>query len=202
MAENHEREMQRNHFFEAHAHQWEERNYTPEKLAQVDHMVAGLGLGSGMSILDVGCGDGVLQPFLRKHSGKDARLFALDASSAMLESVSVRFPDVQTFHARAESMPLPDASIDVLICFSAFPHFSDKPAAVREFYRVLKQGGTAYVLHIDGREKLNALHDKHHEVEGDHLPCPTGMRLLFVEAGFAHTSADESAEHYYFSARK
>ena len=202
MAEKDGRDLQRDRFFDAHACQWEERNYTPEKLAQVDLMVAGLALSNGMNILDVGCGEGVLQPFLRKHAGKDAQLFALDASKIMLESVSTRFPDVQTFHAKAESMPLPDASIDVLICFSAFPHFSDKPAAVKEFYRVLKHGGRAYVLHIDGREKLNALHDKHHAVEGDHLPCPTGMRLLFLEAGFALTNADETANHYYFFAIK
>ena len=203
MAKNDERDTARIHFFDTHACQWEERNYTPEKLARVDHMIAGLALDKeGISVLDVGCGEGVLQPFLHKHAGRGTHFFALDASSAMLESVAARFPDVQTFHARAESMPLPDASIDVLICFSAFPHFADKPAAAREFYRVLKQGGMAYVLHLDGREKLNALHDRHHAVKGDHLPCPAGMRHIFREAGFAHTTADESQDHYRFSARK
>lgn len=73
-----------------------------------------------------------------------------------------------------EAVPLLDGYVDAVICFSAFPHFSDKEAAACEFYRLLKPGGAAYVLHIDGREKLNDLHDQHHAVCGDHLPCPHG----------------------------
>lgn len=193
---------EREEFFNAHATGWEARNYPPEKLRQVDHLVQVLPLTHARVILDVGCGEGVLQPFLQKYAQTDASFLALDPSAAMLKCLSARFPHVRTYQAAAECMPLPDASVDMVICFSAFPHVADKKAAAREFYRVLRPAGRAYVLHIDGREKLNQLHDSHHAVEGDHLPCPTGMRIIFSEAGFTNIEASEGPDHFHFCAIK
>lgn len=195
-------QAERAKFFNAHATGWEARNYPPEKLRQVDQLVQGLPLAEARVILDVGCGEGVLQPFLQKYAQADASFLALDPSAAMLKCLSARFPHVRTFQAAAECMPLPDASVDMVICFSAFPHVADKKAAAREFYRVLRSAGRAYVLHIDGREKLNQLHDSHHAVEGDHLPCPTGMRIIFSEAGFTNIEASEGSDHFHFCAIK
>lgn len=202
MSKNSAQHAEREEFFNAHATGWEARNYPPEKLRQVDHLVQGLPLAHARVILDVGCGEGVLQPFLQKHAQTDASFLALDPSAAMLQCLSARFPHVRTYQAAAECMPLPDASVDMVICFSAFPHVADKKAAAREFYRVLRPAGRAYVLHIDGREKLNQLHDSHHAVEGDHLPCPTGMRIIFSEAGFTNIEASEGPDHFHFCAIK
>lgn len=193
---------EREEFFNAHATGWEARNYPPEKLRQVDQLVQGLPLAEARVILDVGCGEGVLQPFLQKYAQADVSFLALDPSAAMLKCLSARFPHVRTYQAAAECMPLPDASVDMVICFSAFPHVADKKAAAREFYRVLRPAGRAYVLHIDGREKLNQLHDSHHAVEGDHLPCPTGMRIIFSEAGFTNIEASEGPDNFHFCAIK
>ena len=195
-------EFQREEFFNAHAAGWEARNYPPEKLQQVDQLVSSLPLAQAGVIIDVGCGEGVLQPYLRKYARPDAALLALDPSPDMLQHLSARFPHVRTYQARAECMPLTDASADMVICFSAFPHIGDKQAAAKEFYRILRPAGRAYVLHIDGREKLNQLHDSHHAVEGDHLPCPTGMSIIFTAAGFTSIEAHEGPDHYFFCAIK
>ena len=202
MSNNPAQQAERTEFFNAHATGWEARNYPPEKLRQVDQLVQGLPLVHARVILDVGCGEGVLQPFLQKYAEADASFLALDPSAAMLKCLSARFSHVRTYQAAAECMPLPDASVDMVICFSAFPHVADKKAAAREFHRVLRPAGRAYVLHIDGREKLNQLHDSHHAVEGDHLPCPTGMRIIFSEAGFTDIEASEGPDHFHFCAIK
>ena len=202
MSNNSAQHTEKEEFFNAHANGWEARNYPPEKLRQVDLLVQGLPLSHAQVILDVGCGEGVLQPFLQKYAQTDASFLALDPSAAMLKCLSARFPHVRTYQAAAECMPLPDASVDMIICFSAFPHVADKKAAASEFYRVLRPAGRAYVLHIDGREKLNQLHDSHHAVEGDHLPCPTGMRIIFSEAGFTDIEASEGPDHFHFCAIK
>jgi Methylase involved in ubiquinone/menaquinone biosynthesis len=194
--------MEKERFFNERATGWEARNYPPEKLQQVDRLVHGLPLAGIQSVLDVGCGEGVLQPFLHNYADEGTNFLALDPSPAMLQCLSLRFSDVRTLQAKAESIPLPDSSVGMIICFSAFPHIGDKPSAAKEFHRVLLPGGRAYVLHIDGREKLNQLHDSHHAVEGDHLPCPTGMRIMFSEAGFSSTEANEGPEHFYFCAKK
>jgi ubiquinone/menaquinone biosynthesis C-methylase UbiE len=129
-------------------------------------------------------------------------LIALDASEAMMEAISEKDATELAIHASAERIPLIDNYVDMVICFSAFPHFSDKLAAAKEFHRVLKPGGKTHVLHIGGREFINRLHDMYEAVEGDHLPEENGMRALFAKAGFSSIALDESDTHYYFSAIK
>lgn len=197
-----QQEQERRAFFDQHAQEWEQRNYPPETLSRVKHMLDGLGLAQGAAILDAGCGRGVLIPYLRAIAGERARLIALDASAPMLEALPAKDPYVTAIHAPAERIPLVDAYVDTVICFSAFPHFSDKAAAAREFYRVLKPGGAVYVLHLMGSEALCRHHDRQHAVHGDHLPCARGMRAIFGDAGFRHMELHDSRERYRFSARK
>ena len=196
------KDEERRDFFDVHAQGWEERNYPPQLRLRLEAMLERINLSEGMTVLDVGCGCGVLQPYLRHRVGTAGRLAALDFSSAMLEGAAQRYPFAWPLLARAECIPLLDGFVDVLICFSAFPHIEDKKVAAREFHRVLKPGGRAYVIHLEGREKLNAIHDRHDAVRGDHMPCTNGMRNMFVQAGFDHIECDESAEHYYFCAHK
>ena len=198
----HDHDDERRRFFDARADGWEDRNYCPETLANVEALLAGLHLRRGGTILDAGCGQGVLIPFLRAIAGDEARLIALDASAPMLKALPRKDPHVTAIHAPAERIPLIDGYVDAVICFSAFPHFSDKAAAAREFYRVLKPGGVVYVLHLMGSEELCRHHDKHHAVRGDHLPCAHGMRALFTEAGFARMELSDQPGRYYFSAQK
>lgn len=202
MQNNCSRDEQRRDFFNACADGWEDRNYPPHKLAQIEPMLATLGITQGMTIVDVGCGQGVLLPFLCRLTGDAGRIAALDPAPEMLRHAAGRHAVIWPLLAPAERIPLLDGFADMVLCFSAFPHIGDKAAAAREFYRVLKPGCRAHVLHIDGREKLNALHDQHHAVCGDHLPCPHGMQRLFGDAGFVDTRVDESEAHYYFSALK
>ncbi|MDR0439778.1 MAG: methyltransferase domain-containing protein [Candidatus Accumulibacter sp.] len=202
MTQDAERDVKRREFFDRCATGWEDRNYTPELRRQVGEMLAGLALTEGMTILDAGCGQGILLPFLRHLVGDNGRLIALDASAAMLEGVVERDAKTLAVHAPAEKIPLIDKYVDRVICFSAFPHFSDKAVVATEFFRVLKPGGRAYVLHIGNREVINRLHDMYKAVEGDHLPSEHGMRAIFTKAGFSDIILDEGDAHYYFSAVK
>lgn len=197
-----QRDAQRRQFFDDCAHGWVDRNYSPEKLQQIRVLLGSLPLSKGMTVVDVGCGQGVLLPFLRDCVGDEGRIVALDCSPPMLNYAAQRDALVWPLLARAESIPLLDDYADALICFSAFPHISDKEAAAREFYRVLKPGGHVFVLHIDGREKLNHLHDQHHAVQGDYLPCPHGMRQIFAAAGFGDMQVEDAPDHYYFFSQK
>ena len=202
MTQDAERDAKRKEFFDKCAEGWVDRNYPPELKRQVGEMLCGLEFTAGMTILDVGCGQGVLLPFLRRLIGGNGRLIALDASAAMLEGVAERDAQTLAVNAPAEKMPLIDGYVDMVICFSAFPHFSDKALVATEFFRVLKPGGRAYVLHTGSREMINRLHDMYKAVEGDHLPSEHGMRAIFAKAGFSSIELDEGEAHYYFSAVK
>jgi ubiquinone/menaquinone biosynthesis C-methylase UbiE len=192
----------RRRFFDQAAEDWECRNYPPETRRRTEDLIAELEIAEGMTILDAGCGRGILIPMLRERAGPRARLIALDSSASMLAGVADKDSRALALHARAEHIPLLDDYVDMVVCFSAFPHFSDHPAAVREFHRVLKPGGTAHVLHLASRETINRHHDMHHAVHGDHMPDESAMRAMFAGAGFIAVVLREDADRYCFSARK
>ncbi|MDR2075690.1 MAG: class I SAM-dependent methyltransferase [Desulfovibrio sp.] len=197
-----EREERRRRFFDQAAEGWEERHYPPEIRARLEPFLARLATAPGLTILDAGCGRGILLPHLRRLGGRDARLIALDASAAMLRGVADKDPGAVALHARAESIPLIDAYVDRVLCFAAFPHFEDQAGAAREFHRVLKPGGLALVLHLASAKAVNRHHEDHPAVRGDRLPDEKTMRDLFLRVGFVRVSLEESADSYCFSAEK
>jgi len=72
----------------------------------------------------------------------------------------------------------------------------------RELYRTLRSGCRAFVAHLGTRDEINAHHDRHLAVAGDHMPYPVGMRAMFVAASFSRTHLDERSGWYLFTAEK
>ncbi len=91
------------------------------------------------ALLDAGCGRTV--PVLRKFVGRAGRLVGVEL---------VEFTDVpegiETYNANLSAIPLPDASIDVIMSRSVFEHLDDPQAVYREFARILKRGGRLIFL--------------------------------------------------------
>lgn len=101
-----------------------------------------LGDVAGKDILEFGCGGAQWSIFLAKLG---ARPVALDLSEAQLDHArrlmresGVDFPLV---HASAESVPLPDASFDIVFCDHGAMSFSDPHRTVPEAARLLRSGG-------------------------------------------------------------
>lgn len=92
------------------------------------------------TIVDVGCGTGRL---LRKVGARwpDAQLVGVDPAEGMVEVARQMTPGAKFHVATAESLPLPDASVDIVFSSVSFHHWSDQPAGLREIGRVLRRGG-------------------------------------------------------------
>jgi ubiquinone/menaquinone biosynthesis C-methylase UbiE len=96
-------------------------------------------------ILDVAAGRGASAMFLAERFG--CEVVGIDYSRKNVEAgneeARVKEPNSKvTFQwADAEALPFPDASFDAVICECAFCTFPDKPAAAREFNRVLHSCG-------------------------------------------------------------
>lgn len=194
---------ERRAFFDSRAAGWENQNYPDETKERVAALVATLKLEKGARVLDVGCGTGILIPYLREAVGFDGQIIALDPSEPMLNGAAAKDGGRATLlRAAAESIPLISAYVDVLVCFAAFPHFSDKVAAAAEFFRVLRPGGRMVVAHLKNRGELIAHHRTHRAVAGDVLPQDHAMHRLFLGVGFVRTQLEERAGWYFFSAEK
>jgi len=95
-------------------------------------------------ILDVGCGRGKSTRLLSERFQPQS-IVALEADAALLHSVLAMTRQckskITALHATATSIPVPDASFDMVFCHQTFHHIADQDSAIREFYRVLRPGG-------------------------------------------------------------
>ncbi|AGT10480.1 class I SAM-dependent methyltransferase [Paracoccus aminophilus] len=96
-----------------------------------------LKLGPGRQVLDLGAGTG---KFLPRLVATGATITAVEPVAAMRAEIEARFPTVTALAGTAEAIPLPDASLDAVVCAQAF-HWFAHPAAVAEILRVLRPGG-------------------------------------------------------------
>jgi ubiquinone/menaquinone biosynthesis C-methylase UbiE len=117
-----------------------------ERLA--DRVLDDAQLSAGMTLADIGAGEGLLAFRAIERTGPSLRVVLTDISAPMLrhaESVAVRrgVRSQCTFlECSAEALNgIADATIDVAATRAALAYVSDKSAALREFHRVLKPGG-------------------------------------------------------------
>jgi ubiquinone/menaquinone biosynthesis C-methylase UbiE len=100
-------------------------------------------------VVDVGCGTGRLLSLLRS-AFPAATLIGIDAAAGMIEVASGKpeLAGVRLSVAKADALPLEDASCDVVVSTISFHHWDDQAAGLREVARVLRPGGR--VLVVDG----------------------------------------------------
>lgn len=192
-------------FFDSMAAVWDGWHDLAMLATRLDAEFDGLGIGASERILDVGCGTGNLTLNLLKRLGAAGRVVALDISPVMLERAQQKLndPRVTWLQATAGQLPLADAAVDRIICFSAWPHFEDQSSVVREFRRVLRPGGCVHILHLISREEVNRIHEQAHpSVRADVLARAKEVAFLFEDDDFTILTAVDEADRYLLTARK
>jgi len=99
------------------------------------------------NLLDVGCGTGRLLRKIRER-WPYARLIGIDPAEGMVKKARQMMPDSTFIVSSAESIPLPDSSVDVVFSTTSFHHWSDQLQGIREIRRVLRPGGQFYLADI------------------------------------------------------
>ena len=100
----------------------------------------------GSVVVDIGCGAGMDLLLAAKSAGPRGRAIGIDMTEAMAEKAraSARAAALDNVEVRlgdAMSLPLEDASADVVISNGVLNLTSDKAVAFGEVFRVLKPGG-------------------------------------------------------------
>ena len=98
---------------------------------------------AGARVLDVACGTGVVTRLLPPRVGSEGRVVGLDLNPNMLaaaRTATAGLP-IEWMEGSVQAMPLPDGVFDLVLCQQGLQLFPDRPAALREMYRVLAPGG-------------------------------------------------------------
>lgn len=103
-------------------------------------------LHEGETVLDLGSGGGADVLISAKRVGPTGKAIGLDMTDEMLDlarrnAEAAGATNVEFVKGYIESIPLPDASVDVVISNCVLNLSADKPAVLREAARVLRAGG-------------------------------------------------------------
>lgn len=132
------------------------RDHGPEVLDLWMHAIATHLEGHAITrILDLGCGTGRFSEALAARFNAD--VIGLDPSQKMLELAREKQRDgrVQYQQGRAEAIPVPSESVDLVFMSMSLHHFADMTVAARECRRVLRSNGCV-VIRTATREQINS----------------------------------------------
>jgi len=104
----------------------------------------------GLSVLDVGCGDGRLVEVFSRHG---ADVTGIDADPAMVEAAGLTTPFGAVLRGDALALPFADARFDLVTMVTVLCHVENPGKALAEARRVLKPGGRLLLWEL-GRASL------------------------------------------------
>jgi len=111
---------------------------------------------NNISVLDVGCGTGVLFPFyLNRDVGS---LTGVDLSSGMIEKAKEKFTDPRITLIVGDAEQLQLDAFDRCVIYSALPHFTDAAKLIEKLSLALKPDGRLTVAHSESRDTIDQRH--------------------------------------------
>lgn len=159
-------------------------------------------LREGERVLDLGSGGGIDVLLSARRVGRNGFAYGVDMTEEMLDlaranAAKAGTTNVEFLKGQIEAVPLPDASVDVVISNCVVNLSTDKPAVLAEMFRVLVPGGRigiADVVAEDGMTEADRM------AAGSYVGCIAGAlsRSEYLgglsAAGFADASVTFTRE--------
>lgn len=134
-------------FFNDRADVWDNVNtHDPEKLCM---MLLLSDIQSDSVILDIGCGTGILEPYLLAYEPK--KIIAVDFAENMIKKANEKLQHPKIQFLCSDFFQLSDISCNYCFFVSTFPHFPDQEAAVKHTVSLLADGGRITISNVQGK---------------------------------------------------
>jgi SAM-dependent methyltransferase len=159
-------------------------------------------LREGDRVLDLGSGGGIDVLLSARRVGPSGFAYGVDMTDEMLtlaraNAARANAANVEFRKGQIEDLPLPDASVDVVISNCVINLSVDKPAVLAEMFRVLVPGGRIGITDVVAEDHLSAA-DR--AAAGSYVGCIAGAlsRAEYLDglaaAGFADASVTVTHE--------
>jgi len=153
-------------------------------------------LAEGETVLDLGSGGGIDVLLSARRVGPTGFVYGLDMTDEMLELArenarKAGATNVEFLKGLIEDVPLPEASVDIVISNCVINLSTDKPRVIREMFRVLRPGGR---LGISDVVAANDLSPAERAERGSYVGCIAGALSIaeyedeLTAAGFERIS--------------
>jgi SAM-dependent methyltransferase len=168
-------------------------SYDAASLAEVPDAaaLASLGCGNpiavaelreGETVLDLGSGGGIDVILSARRVGPTGKAYGLDMTDEMLDlarknAAEAGITNVEFLRGYIEEVPLPGASVDVIISNCVINLSVDKPRVFDEMFRVLRPGGRLGISDIVAEDSLTP---EQRAERGNYVGCIAGA-LSFAE---------------------
>jgi arsenite methyltransferase len=157
-------------------------------------------LKEGETVLDLGSGGGIDVLLSARRVGPTGKAYGLDMTDEMLalardNAAKTDAANVEFLQGYIEAIPLPEASVDVVISNCVINLSTDKPAVIREIARVLRPGGRVGVSDVVADDHLTAADRAE---RGSYVGCIAGAlsfaeyRALLDDTGFAEIEIEST----------
>ncbi len=187
---DHDDEIERQ--FTRQAARFGEAGLTLSSAEYLQWVVGQLKLDPSFVVLDIAAGTGHLG---RALASRVQRVVAVDLTEAMIaegrrEAARAGLGNITFEQGRAESLPYPDSSFDMVVTRLSLHHFADPRPAVREMARVCKPGRQVGIMDMISPDDA-ALGDSYNRIERlrdpSHTRCLTRAELgrVMTDAGLA-----------------
>jgi len=107
-------------------------------------------LARGVDVLDIACGEGYGTHLIASHA---ASVVGVDVSADAVAHASRKYKrsGLRFLHGSATAIPLPDASIDLVVSFETLEHLHEQDEMLGEIRRVLRPNGQMIMSSPDKR---------------------------------------------------
>ena len=151
-------------------------------------------LHNGETVLDLGSGGGIDVLLSAKRVGPTGYVYGLDMTPEMNElarrnATEAATTNVEFLEGDIEAIPLPDASVDVIISNCVINLSPDKPTVFAEMHRVLRPGGRIGISDVVTDDHLT---EAERFERGSYVGCIAGaLPTDEYENGLRHAGFDD-----------
>ena len=133
----------------------EARGQHPRFIAMMNDYLAAMSIPSARSVLDLGCGTGVVARAVATTPGFAGRVTGIDVSPYLIEAATRLAKkehidqDVDFRTGDSQALHLADASYDAVIAHTLLSHVESPLAVLKEIFRIVRPGGMVGIFDGD-----------------------------------------------------